>query len=224
MTVLRAPPRRPGLLFAVLTAAGFGVPAPASGQAGVRADPPPFDLASLFETGNLVLDENGDGFPDRLGATLWIGSAAGPSAQAAAAEVAARLGFETMGLDLPVARGSQAGRVAVLVGAGAVTEAGLSVADFGGRGSGCRNWQGGCAGNRERPLGRPARRRRRRTSPRRPLSCRQPAPCAHAVGPVADHRRRGAGPLASRTRQRRPRSRGRSLRFAPVVAFPLARG
>ena len=66
-----------------------------------------FGLADLFvvaaEEGTspaLLRDENGDGVPDRLGAAIVSADAPTLAERAAAAEIAARLGFETMVLDL----------------------------------------------------------------------------------------------------------------------------
>ena len=93
--------------------------------------PPPFHLATLFDLGHLLLDENGDGVPDRLGAALVLAPDPTDAERAAAAEITARLGFETMALDLPVRRGPSPGLVGILIGPRAVEAAGLSVADFG---------------------------------------------------------------------------------------------
>ncbi len=103
-----------------------------------RQEPEPFGLADLFEVGaraaagrSLLRDENEDGVPDRLGAAIVAGRAPTLAARAAAAEIAARLGFETTALDLPLPRVASPGRVAVLVGRPALAEAGLSPEDFG---------------------------------------------------------------------------------------------
>ncbi|MXX56773.1 MAG: hypothetical protein F4Z44_13500, partial [Gemmatimonadetes bacterium] len=86
--------------------------------------------ATLFEFGHLLLDENGDGVPDRLGAALVLAPDPTDAERAAAAEISARLGFETMALDLPLRRGPQPGRIGILIGHRAVAAAGLAVADF----------------------------------------------------------------------------------------------
>ena len=96
--------------------------------------PPDFDLATLFDHvpggGALLRDENRDGVPDRLGAAFVLPADPTGAELAAAAEIAARLGFETMALDLPFARGAQQDGVAVVVGGRALAEAGGSLADF----------------------------------------------------------------------------------------------
>ncbi len=93
--------------------------------------PPPFHLATLFDLGHLLLDENGDGVPDRLGAALIFAPDPTDAERAAAADITARLGFETMALDLPIRRGPRPGQIGILIGHRAVEAAGLSVADFG---------------------------------------------------------------------------------------------
>ena len=99
--------------------------------APLAAQTPPFHLATLFDLGHLLLDENGDGVPDRLGASIILPADPTDAERAAAAEITARLGFETMSLDLPVRRGLQPGRVGILIGIRALEAAGLSPSDFG---------------------------------------------------------------------------------------------
>ena len=97
----------------------------------LTAQTSPFHLATLFDVGHLLLDENGDSVPDRLGASIILPPDPTDAERAAAAEIAARLGFETMSLDLPVRRGLQPGRVGILIGIRALETAGLTPADFG---------------------------------------------------------------------------------------------
>ena len=61
-----------------------------------------FDLGSLYRVGAALADENGDGFPDRLRATVRLPDTPGPAELAAGLEIAARLGLETAALDLPL--------------------------------------------------------------------------------------------------------------------------
>ena len=127
------------LLGALATLAGstlatLAAPTSASAQddpTPAPTTPPPFHLATLFDLGHLLLDENGDGVPDRLGSALVLAPDPTDAERAAAAEITARLGFETMALDLPVRRGPSPGLVGILIGHRAVEAAGLSVADFG---------------------------------------------------------------------------------------------
>ena len=97
---------------------------PATAQTG------PFDLAGLYDLGQLLLDGNGDDVPDRLGATLILAPDPTPAEEVAAAEIAARLGFETMALDLPLRRGVRPGQIGIVVGHRALAEAGLDISDF----------------------------------------------------------------------------------------------
>jgi hypothetical protein len=85
----------------------------------------PVDLATLFEIGSLIADRNGDGVPDYVNASLVLDEAATVAETAAAAEIAARLGFETMALDLPIARGGE-GALPIVIGRGGLRAAGLS--------------------------------------------------------------------------------------------------
>ena len=86
----------------------------------------PSDLADLFDTGRLVLDTNGDGVPDRVNATLVLGAPASTQEVAAAAEISARLGFETMAMDLPIRRGLTDGGIHIVVGRSGLAASGLS--------------------------------------------------------------------------------------------------
>ncbi len=120
----------PALLVLATIAALLASPHPAAPQTP-PATPPPLDLATLFDFGHLLLDENGDSVPDRLGATLILAPEPATAERAAAAEIAARLGFETMALDLPLRRGVRPGQVGILIGHRALEPLGLSPADFG---------------------------------------------------------------------------------------------
>ncbi len=60
----------------------------------------PDSLATLYEAA--VADENGDGVPDRLRARVVLADGASAAEVAAGAEIAARLGFETLAADLPL--------------------------------------------------------------------------------------------------------------------------
>ena len=116
------------MLATAATMAALLPPPPATAQQPPA--PPPFHLATLFDLGHLLLDENGDGVPDRLGAALILAPDPTDAEQAATAEITARLGFETMALDLPIRRGPRPGQVGILIGHRAVESAGLAVADF----------------------------------------------------------------------------------------------
>src|SRR5436853_4401960 len=94
---------------------------------GVRSeqapDAPRSDLASLFAPGGFLLDTNGDGVVDSVNARIVLGSSPSASDVSAAADVAARLGFETSAMDLPMP--SAAGRFPIAVGAAGASAAGI---------------------------------------------------------------------------------------------------
>ena len=71
------------------------------GAAGPAAAQPE-SLAALYELGGAVSDTNGDGVADRLNARVVLPGSPSAAEVAIAAEIAARLGFETMALDLPM--------------------------------------------------------------------------------------------------------------------------
>ncbi|MDE2945387.1 MAG: M14 family metallopeptidase [Gemmatimonadota bacterium] len=107
--------------IALAFAAVFATP-PAS--RGLAAQQTP-DLATLFELGTLVLDTNGDSVPDLVNAALVLGDDPSSAVRAAGAEVAARLGFETMAMDLPLSRDPEGGQVGIVVGRSGLEVAGL---------------------------------------------------------------------------------------------------
>jgi hypothetical protein len=84
------------------------------------------DLTTIFELGSLLSDSNGDSVPDLINASLLLGDPATNVEHAAAAEISARLGFETMALDLPLARGVGDG-IPIVIGRGGLAASGLSV-------------------------------------------------------------------------------------------------
>lgn len=69
-----------------------------------QASSPVTGLAALFAPGFLLQDRNGDGHIDYLNACLALPASPSDSEVAAAANIAARLGFETASLDLPLPR------------------------------------------------------------------------------------------------------------------------
>ena len=103
----------------------LAMPVAAASQAAPAASTPG-DLGTLFEIGGLVLDTNGDEVPDFVNASLVTGETPTPAETRAAAEIAARLGFETMALDLPLARGTAAEGVLVVVGRSGLAASGLA--------------------------------------------------------------------------------------------------
>ena len=125
---LRGTFRRLGRLTTLALAFGlpasFDVAAPPS--AAAQETQGPTDLATMFELGNLVLDTNGDSVPDRVNASLVLGDSPSVMATAAAAEIAARLGFETMAMDLPIARGVGGDAIPIVIGRGGLSVSGLA--------------------------------------------------------------------------------------------------
>ncbi len=62
----------------------------------------PAQPAALLDPGGMVEDGNGDGVPDRLRARVMLAPGASAAEVAVGAEIMARLGFETLALDLPL--------------------------------------------------------------------------------------------------------------------------
>ena len=88
-------------------------------------------LENMFERGAIFEDRNGDEVIDFVNARLVLGEAPTPAEIAAAANVAARLGFETMALELPLASDEDTDATVIAVGRRGVARAGLSAADVG---------------------------------------------------------------------------------------------
>ncbi|KPJ89017.1 MAG: hypothetical protein AMS18_12885, partial [Gemmatimonas sp. SG8_17] len=79
-----------------------------------QADPaPPVGLEAIFQDGLLLQDRNGDGHIDHVAAQLLLGSAPSDRAVAAAANVAARLGFETSAMNLPLTTATEGVTIAI---------------------------------------------------------------------------------------------------------------
>ena len=66
---------------------------------------PGLGLEAVYEPGFLLEDRNGDGHLDFVRARLELPAAASDAEVVAAANIAARLGYETSSMDLPIARG-----------------------------------------------------------------------------------------------------------------------
>ena len=84
------------------------------------------DLATLYDLGNLVIDTNADSVPDLVNASLVLGETPTITEIAAAAEISARLGFETMAMDLPIQRGISADGILIVIGRSGLAASGLS--------------------------------------------------------------------------------------------------
>ncbi len=87
------------LLAMALTAV---CPLPGAGQ---RADPAPVPaaLSDFFKTGVVLQDRNGDGAIDFVDARIVLPEQPSSAELAAASDIAARLGFETSAMNLPLA-------------------------------------------------------------------------------------------------------------------------
>ena len=86
-------------------------------------------LETIFEDGALLQDRNEDGIIDFVNAKVVLGSDPSDRDVAAAANVAARLGFETSAMNLPMVSGSET--MAIAVGQSALSELGISTNQLG---------------------------------------------------------------------------------------------
>lgn len=104
------------IIFILTFALSMIVGAGATTANSLVAQSPSTDLTTLFDMGNLVLDTNGDGVPDLVNASLVLGESPTLTETAAASEISARLGFETMAMNLPIQRGESADGVVIVIG------------------------------------------------------------------------------------------------------------
>ncbi len=72
------------------------------GPSGQNTPGTAVDLAALFGPRGLTRDSNGDGIADRVAARVIVPASATIEDSTAAANIAARLGFETTSLSLPL--------------------------------------------------------------------------------------------------------------------------
>ena len=91
-----------------------------------QAPSPSADLATLFATGGVLQDRNGDGVIDFVNARVLLGERPSASDVSAAADLAARFGFETMAMNLPLSATPEAGTTAFLIGREGVQRAGVT--------------------------------------------------------------------------------------------------
>lgn len=104
--------RCPPPLSSALTVALLGVglaPAFLAAQQPLSSSQRLVGLRDLFAGGVFIDDQNGDSLPDFVAARLLLAPDPGPAETAAAANVAARLGFETTATDLGLAATAGAG-------------------------------------------------------------------------------------------------------------------
>ena len=114
-----------------LTAAVALAAALAANGAGARGQSPSVvtGLDEVYRTGAFLQDRNGDAVIDFLAAGILLGASPTDDEIAAAADIAARFGFETMAMDLPIGRARQTDPV-VAIGPAGVLRAGASVASL----------------------------------------------------------------------------------------------
>ena len=88
---------------------------PASGVQTQQASTSPDDLATLFAPGGMLQDKNGDGVIDFVNARVVMGERPTAADVSAAADLAARFGFETMAMNLPLSSSAQPGATVMVV-------------------------------------------------------------------------------------------------------------
>src|SRR5882672_10905497 len=112
---------------------------PLSGAGQQRTDGPvPAALSNFFKPGVVFQDRNGDGAVDFVDARIVLPEEPSPGELAAASDIAARLGFETsaMNLPVPVSRGFDAAQVSptIFVGVKSLAGSGVTLEAIGGTG------------------------------------------------------------------------------------------
>ena len=113
-----------------LTRAGLAAPAlalllAAHGHGAPAQAPAAASLATIWTDGTLLQDHDGDGVIDFVDASFVMAEAPSAAEIAAAGDVAARLGHETLAMNLPLSS-SRTG-VVIAIGSGGVTRAGATV-------------------------------------------------------------------------------------------------
>src|SRR2546427_4464747 len=109
-----------------------------SGGAFGRSEtsPAPPSLSDFFKPGVAFLDTNDDGAVDFVNARIVLPDRPSAAELAAAADVAARLGFETSAMDLPVEKvrlnaDTTSEKPSVFIGAAALANSGTTVSTLG---------------------------------------------------------------------------------------------
>ena len=122
----------------LLLAFALAAVCPLSG-AGQRAETSPAaaPLSDFFKPGVVFQDRNGDGAIDFVDARIVLAEQPSSAELAAASDIAARLGYETSAMNLPVmvARGYEAGeRTTIFVGSKSLAGSGVTLEAIGGAG------------------------------------------------------------------------------------------
>src|SRR3989442_5570471 len=92
--------------------------------------PSPFaDLTTLFAPGGVLQDRNGDGVIDFVNARIVLGEKPSAADVSAAADVAARLGFQTMAMNLPLSDAHDTGPTAIIIGRDGARRMGVTPPD-----------------------------------------------------------------------------------------------
>lgn len=112
------------LVLIAVTVGAVSIPAQAGGQAGGAATA---GVEALFDTGVIFQDRNGDAVVDFVNTGIVLGLDRSDSDLAAAIDIAARLGFETMAMNIPVPRDAPVDGIGIVVGRGGAQRLGLSV-------------------------------------------------------------------------------------------------
>lgn len=111
-----------------LTAALLSMTVP--GLRGQAPTPSVAGFDALFKVGGGLIDTNDDQVSDGVSASLVLGDSPSDEEIAGAADIAARLGFETMAMDLPLQRGA-GGAIIVAVGAAGLAKIGVDAVAIG---------------------------------------------------------------------------------------------
>lgn len=112
---------RPSATPGAQTAAGRAVQVP---RRPLGPPASPGGLAALFKPGRVFQDRNGDSVVDFVDCSIILSDRPQPAERAAAANIAARLGFETTALNLPIPASAGASRaLAIFVGSGSLARA-----------------------------------------------------------------------------------------------------
>ena len=101
------------------------------GTGATAQEPAPSGLETVFSPGRILQDRNGDDIIDFVDTSIVLGESPTLSDIAAAADIAARLGYETMAMDIPLGSMEDSSGPAILVGSAAVTRAEVAADDAG---------------------------------------------------------------------------------------------